>query len=179
MRLDCFTCGESFERRPSQANRSKRHFCSRSCAAKTNNSLHPKRKLNEKRVCPDCNGRKDPSAIRCHRCKRLAWLFRTEKQTLAEVEVKSHPLAYKYNQVRKAAREKMKLVGPDKRCSVCNFTHVVHVAHIRAITEFEPSAILAEVNALSNLAYLCPNHHAMFDLGLMELPERIELSSFV
>ena len=48
----CNNCGTSFEKSPAQLRRSANHYCSRSCAAKINNHLSPKRKrTNQCRVC--------------------------------------------------------------------------------------------------------------------------------
>ncbi len=39
MKIECYTCGVEFDKRVSEIKRSKtgRHFCSRTCSAKTNN----------------------------------------------------------------------------------------------------------------------------------------------
>lgn len=82
----------------------------------------------------------------------------------------SHPeTKAKYNNIRKWARKTMDRIGPAKECQICGFNVVVEVCHIKGIREFPETALMGEVNSLSNLVYLCPNHHAMFDRGLLEI----------
>lgn len=63
----------------------------------------------------------------------------------------------------------MKDTEEPKCCAICDFDVIVEVCHIKAVSDFTKDSPLREVNALSNLIYLCPNHHAMFDKGLLEL----------
>ena len=80
----CITCGVEFDKEPNQARRYPRHFCSRSCAAKTNNRTAPKRqRIRRVRICLYClrifelrNGsRAAMSQFHCgRRCARLAYL---------------------------------------------------------------------------------------------------------
>ena len=52
MLVSCQECGELFNKTPSQIKKTKRNFCSRSCAAKFNNKLNPKRQMSGK--CKKC-----------------------------------------------------------------------------------------------------------------------------
>ena len=45
MQITCTLCGEGFKRTPAELKRSKRHFCSRSCAVTYNNRASPKRSV--------------------------------------------------------------------------------------------------------------------------------------
>lgn len=74
----------------------------------------------------------------------------------------------KYNNVRAWARRVMERHGPIKVCSMCDFDIVVEVCHIKPIKDFPETALMSEVNSLDNLVYLCPNHHAMYDKGLIQ-----------
>lgn len=58
----------------------------------------------------------------------------------------------------------------EKKCKICNFDIAVEVAHIKPISKFKETALMEEVNSMNNLIYLCPNHHTMFDMGLIKLP---------
>ena len=50
-------------------------------------------------------------------------------------------------------------------CAVCGYDAHYEVCHIRPITDFHPPDFVAQVNELSNLVALCPNHHWEFDHG--------------
>jgi len=80
----------------------------------------------------------------------------------------------RYVHVRKHARKVMKESDKQKECEVCGFDVVIEVCHVKGIAEFSPSATLGEVNALDNLMYLCPNHHAMMDRGLLQGCDSVE-----
>jgi len=40
---------------------------------------------------------------------------------------------------------------------------------LKAIADFTSTQLVSEVNALTNLAYLCPNHHKELDRGMLPL----------
>jgi hypothetical protein len=55
------------------------------------------------------------------------------------------------------------------RCEVCGYTIIVECCHIRPVKSFPPTALISEINSLSNLAALCPNHHYELDKGIIKL----------
>jgi predicted restriction endonuclease len=54
-----------------------------------------------------------------------------------------------------------------KACVVCGYNTHHEVCHIKPINGFLPSEFVADVNMLSNLVALCPNHHWKFDHGIL------------
>jgi predicted restriction endonuclease len=157
-------------------------FCSKSCAAKTNNKI-PKRKISKK--CSNCN-----SIVRNYRSTLCElhyqeWL-KTRKENLLNqtleqyTERKSikrlHPSS-KFAHIRGLCRswhkEKLKLP-----CHVCGYSKHVELAHIKSLSSFSPTATLQEVNSSSNVIQLCPNCHWEFDNGLIILafPEQSEFT---
>ena len=40
---------------------------------------------------------------------------------------------------------------------------------IKLITDFDEHTKISEINSLDNLVWLCPNHHAMLEKGLIKL----------
>lgn len=50
-------------------------------------------------------------------------------------------------------------------CAQCGYDRYVEVCHIVAIRKFGPDALLHDINAPSNLAFLCPNCHKDLDTG--------------
>lgn len=45
----------------------------------------------------------------------------------------------------------------------------MEIAHIKAVSEFEESSTIAEINSIDNLIALCPNHHWEYDNGIIKL----------
>ena len=74
-----------------------------------------------------------------------------------------------FHNIRVHARKMMKDNSINYACKVCGYTNFLEVCHLKAIADFLPYELISEVNALTNLAYLCPNHHKEFDKGLLPL----------
>lgn len=140
-------------------------FCSRSCAAKTLNKLHPKRKT--KRKCIICGS--ECASYRHSRCMLHRAEFKKAKirnKTIGEYRrlpsVADKHDSWKHSHIRGLTRFWLKhLKG--KPCYFCGYDKHVELCHIKAITEFPDDALLSEVNAESNVIQLCPNCHWEFD----------------
>jgi hypothetical protein len=163
----CKACEKLLERKPHESPKhlTDRQFCNRSCAAKYNNTGRISPLRNPDRVCR-CGGRKDHRASSCRGCKHISTLSQVMRKPLNAL-VREGDTRTKYNEVRHWARRAMELWGVEKKCSICDFDIVVEVCHVRALRYFATSDLISMVNARENLAYLCPNHHAMFDKGLV------------
>ena len=60
----------------------------------------------------------------------------------------------------------------EKVCAYCHnheFDGILEVHHIKGITKFDPHTKVSEINSKENLVWLCPNHHRMLEMGLIEL----------
>lgn len=71
--------------------------------------------------------------------------------------------------VRKLAEKIYTDSGQSKVCAICGYDKHVEIAHIKAVSEFDDSATIAEINSLNNLIALCPNHHWEYDNGLITI----------
>jgi predicted restriction endonuclease len=49
----------------------------------------------------------------------------------------------------------------------------VEVAHIKAVSNFSEDSLISEINDISNLIGLCPNHHWEYDNGLLDISKYI------
>lgn len=58
-----------------------------------------------------------------------------------------------------------------KACAVRHYCVHYEVCYIRPINSFLPTDSIGDVNKLSNLVALCPNHHWEFDHGLLPVAE--------
>jgi len=151
---------------PGEARRKK--FCSRSCAATYNNKRYIKRKrLFTHPICPQCGGKKTFKAKVCHNCKVLNKFREVQKQPISRY-VRNGNSRIKYSSIRHWAARAMLMYNKEKRCEHCGFDLVIEVCHIVPITSYTDDALMGEVNSKENLKYLCPNHHAMLDRGLLK-----------
>jgi hypothetical protein len=150
-------------------------FCNRSCAASFNNTGN--RKHGEAPKLCQCGNNKVKGSNKCKKCRTEIQTNESEQKTLFEISNKKAKYsASKYNGVRDKARAKLIKLGVKKRCKFCStdeFIDVLEVAHIKGVREFSEDTKLKEVNNISNLMYVCPSHHRMFDKGLIKLPDEV------
>lgn len=95
---------------------------------------------------------------------------------ISDLTIKEHAIKYpatpsrgKFHNIRINARKVMKDAKIPYKCKVCSYSNYVEVCHIKAIADFAADATIKEVNSLTNLAYLCPNHHWELDNGILIL----------
>lgn len=154
--VSCYTCNKVFNKNNNEVRRSPNHFCSKSCAAKTNNTLSPKR--TKTKICINCN-----ELIHAHKtfCKECS-IKRTIKNCTIE-EIRGASNYQKHSRIRALAREIFALSKRPLSCNFCNYDKHIEVCHIRALKDFPKSATLSTVNDIDNLIGLCPNCHWEFD----------------
>lgn len=156
----CTFCQKSFLRRPKDCQRSKRLFCSRSCAAALNNKLIPKR-VAAIRTCIRCQARLSDRSKLCSLCK-------SERVVHAGRTLASMGSKRAHSSIRQHARRTFK--SAKNGCKVCGYTNHVEICHIKPVKSFSPEATLGEVNHPDNLVALCPNCHWEFDAGRLKVP---------
>jgi predicted restriction endonuclease len=80
------------------------------------------------------------------------------------------PSRGKFHNIRINARKVMKDNNITYKCQICGYSNFLEVCHIKAIADFDDNATIEnDINSLSNLAYLCPNHHKEIDRGLLPI----------
>jgi hypothetical protein len=151
----CMTCG--LETRNPQ-------FCSRTCAAKRNNVLAPKRRPEGKcfacqipipkrnKYCPEHNPSRPLD----------------DSRPIRDVADESDHPACRFARLRQHARRQYFAAKP-KRCERCEYDKHIEVCHRRALNSFPLDTPICVVNDLSNLVGLCPNCHWELDHGLLHL----------
>lgn len=138
-----------------------RKFCDKSCAAVFNNRAKPKRqRIVPDRKCAICKTpferEEGPSFYTRTFCKSCG----ASRETLEGMR----PVAsFRHDTIRYKARRVLERAGVPKACARCGFDFSVECSHKRAVKTFPPETPLSEVNALSNLEWLCPNCHAMHE----------------
>jgi len=140
-------------------------FCCRSCSAKYNNVLFPKRKL--VRPCSVCGSQRSSfKHSRCDKCQREYLDRKIKNRTIGQYRTALHLSgrhgSWVHAQVRQMSRQwnkDLKLLP----CAKCGYDKHVELCHIKPLNSFPDTAILSEVNSPQNIIQLCPNCHWEFD----------------
>jgi hypothetical protein len=162
----CHLCRRVVVRTPKDFARSisGRVYCSRSCAATSNNRSMPKRVKSTR--CITCQEPIKWGHRRCKTCHDA--LYRLDQKTLREA-ARGRTDASRYTGVRSHARKVYAESGRPRKCAVCGYSTHVEICHIREISTFPAETPVIEINDLANLVALCPNHHWEFDHGLIRV----------
>lgn len=65
--------------------------------------------------------------------------------------------------IQKFARNIYVNSSKPKQCVICGYDKHYEVAHIKAVSDFNDSTLISEINNIDNLIALCPNHHWEYD----------------
>jgi hypothetical protein len=139
-------------------------FCSRSCAAKWNNVVVPKRRLEGR--CTVCGTPVPRRNSFCAEHRPTRPLDRSQP-IRAIADESDHP-ACRHARLRQDARRQY-LASCPYRCVRCGYDKHIQVCHKRPLTSFPLDTPISVVNSLDNLVGLCPNCHWEFDHGLLQL----------
>jgi hypothetical protein len=83
-------------------------------------------------------------------------------RTIADVR-KAYQKASFNKAMRSDAQLRYKESGGPSACKICGEIREVDICHIKPIGEYDPSALVSEINDPGNLVVLCPLHHRLFD----------------
>lgn len=149
-------------------------FCNKSCVAKYNNRLYPKRKIT--RICKLCT---NPVKSYRHLLCSIHWeKYKSSKSiqnsniTIGSYRQKlsvngKHP-SWTHSHIRQFARSwnKEMCLQP---CFNCGYSIHVELCHKKAVSEFDDDTPLSIVNHSNNLIPLCRNCHWEFDNGYLKI----------
>jgi hypothetical protein len=163
----------------------RRKFCSHSCASMFHNL---KRRVPARRVftmrCQLCKQslliESDcPSSARrrkyCDKCRSLRFAANAVKgnpmnqRTKGEVFSANRSWQSARNSIRKHAYSVYAQSGKPFKCVVWQYDKHVEICHLRSVSSFADSELIATINAPDNLVALCPTHHWEFDHHLLSL----------
>jgi hypothetical protein len=153
--LICTNCSKTIE-----VIDKRRKYCSRSCAAIVNNSIHPKNP--KKGKCKDCNKAIFAKRIRCMDCHKKARGTKVDNKTLNDLIYNGTEKANSYGAIRWRARQVAKKLNWTS-CLKCGYDKHIEIAHKNAICNFEGNTLISVINAETNLIPLCPNCHWEYD----------------
>lgn len=166
--LVCEYCSKQFTRNIG-TKRCKHIFCSQSCAAKFNNKHHPRRQLQGS--CSICNKPINKKKRYCSkecRSSKSRWDLSKTLQFYWDKSTTNN-LASTYSTIREHARSITKSLP--QTCVHCEYSKHVETCHLTAISDFELTATLGEINHISNLTLLCRNCHWEYDHNLLTIEQ--------
>ena len=104
----------------------------------------------------------------CDKCKNLredrfasktkAEVFKNRSWTASRALISAHA---------KKVFAKSKL---PRICAICGYHIHIEICHRKAVWTFADETKISVINAITNLAPLCPNHHWEFDHGMIYIP---------
>lgn len=168
----------------------KKKFCNRSCAASFNNSLNPKRKSKQLSTtfCTRCNcsitlsPKKDGGFNNRKLCDLCLSLNRAEtltgnkgienlllSQTKGSLYKRRKNWQSANSTLRRDSRQVYAGSGFLLVCKICAYDKYVEICHIKPVKDFSDDAKISEINNITNLVALCPNHHWEFDNGFRKI----------
>lgn len=71
--------------------------------------------------------------------------------------------------IAKMARQVFNDSNKPKQCVICGYDKHYEVAHIKAVSDFDGSTLISEINNVNNLIALCPTHHWEYDNDILDL----------
>ncbi|HEX8505446.1 MAG TPA: HNH endonuclease signature motif containing protein [Hymenobacter sp.] len=142
-------------------------YCSRSCANRVNGHLFPSRRPIA-RSCKHCGAALQTRRTTCDNCNPsfVDWQ-RVSLQQLKSKALQQYAAQKYAAQIRSLARAAYRQSNRPRACAICDYAVHYEVCHIKPINGFLPTAFVGDVNELSNLVALCPNHHWEFDHGIL------------
>ena len=138
-------------------------FCSRTCAARVTNVETVKRKRAPPVLC-ECGETAARRRQKCSKCIAEE-RERSRAHSLGAVQRKQDG-PWRHATVRTHCRQRN--AHRPRACQNCGYDKHVEFCHIKPICTFDASALLADVNAESNVAILCRNCHWEMDHGLLK-----------
>lgn len=148
----------------------RKKFCDRACRNRYNNPL--RRKKTD--VCKTCNKEferyKTDGGVwsiskNCKFCQSLgygnsiAFMMKTKEEVYRTYKTKFSAR----NAISGNAQVVYKNSNRPYTCVICGYAKHVDIAHIKSVADFDNSVPMSEINNISNLVALCPNHHWEFD----------------
>jgi HNH endonuclease len=163
-----------------------KHFCNRACANRFNNRsrmIPQTERVNRERtrrshrllpsVCQHCGqetrsreGRRKLCDT-CYRSFRFPDGVTFPERTKQELFARRSSWQSARSSIRNHAHRIYCQSGKPLACLVCGYATHVDIAHLRPVNSFPDAATIHEINDISNLIPLCPNHHWELDNGIL------------
>lgn len=143
-------------------------FCSKICSinywgkARLSSGSPPKHKFC---ICGDI---KTKGSKFCRICADSHKRNHVDNQTIGQFQYRNRGATNRYTNLRDHSRRLALKAINSPACTICGYSTICEVCHIRSVANFPSDTLVSVVNALSNLTILCPNHHKELDKGLLD-----------
>lgn len=165
---NCKTCNKEIAKHEKEISESKSGnvFCSKSCAAKYNNTITKTKYTNK--ICINCNKLYKPTRSKdSDNCSQLCLMEYGMKSKKLTAIIKRKG-ANRFDSIRANARLYTKYFYLPK-CALCNYDKHFEVCHVIPIKDFIGDYSVYEINNKDNLIHLCPNCHWEFDHNKIDI----------
>jgi YHS domain-containing protein len=158
VKFNCFHCGKQNQKQKRNAkSHGGPHFCNTTCANLC-------RQKGRTRACTKCQS----PMLRAKRGKRLCDACKEADRSKLILLTKGEYFRTRTwqaarNGICKHARRVFYASKQPRKCSICSYAGACDVAHKVAVSDFSDTALISEINALTNLVCLCKQHHWDFD----------------
>ena len=123
-------------------------------------------------TCKICKNLIRSDVTYCSECfKSQQKKYYLKDKTLAEAIDNRKKDNNRYNQIRQISRKNYFRSDMPKCCEVCGYNKHIEICHIKDIASFSNTALVSEINEISNLVALCRNHHWELDHGHLKIEE--------
>jgi hypothetical protein len=171
----CEECGKVFTRRGGDVKRSPHHFCSTTCSNRARVRA-PWAKPPVMTPCSECGGLVRQSGRRKKGLCVLCLKSQFGKRKKGDLFGTRSSWQSARSAIQKMARATFCAGHPSPSCVAiedsgpCGYVKHVEVAHRKDVASFPDSALISEINDISNLVGLCPTHHWEFDHQKLKYP---------
>lgn len=176
----CSNCFKDIQVSLAEVADSGRNYCSRSCAAMTNNKGKQKNPP-RKRQCKQCKsdfyvGTAHKSINHCQSCltnnpsNANFYKQKTKGDYVKSTSSKQRGSFWINSRIRLFCKSwNSDLINLP--CQKCGYSIHTELCHIKPLSTFDDSALLGDMNHPDNILVLCGNHHWELDNGYLPLEE--------
>ena len=132
-------------------------FCSKRCAATVTNKERVKKKIR----CKSCRSDlpREKYSVRRTTCDACIAARNVDWSAVTYGEMKARRKHQQNSHIRELARTAYRQSGKKLKCKACGYDKHVVIHHKKSISSHSDDTSIAEINKLTNLMCLCPNHH--------------------
>ena len=144
------------------------YFCSRSCAAKYNNKISPRKHRTKK--CRTCDTLIVSGRSYCENCITDGKHIQGDRLDPTKTLGYYMGTRNDYNKYKRIREHANKVASRwEQKCYHCGYNKYVETCHIKAISDFPLTTPMGEINDPTNLILLCRNHHWEMDHGVLKI----------
>ena len=103
----------------------------------------------------------------------------TEEKTLEEIWKRYKNYTSGRSSISRHARKVFYENKKENKCVICGYSKYIEVCHIKDVSKFSLNIKIKEINDISNLIALCPNHHWEFDNNMLNEKDKELIDNYI